>query len=111
MTGYDDLIARLDALEMAIQRLSETGADALTGALHRAMRNEWVTAGELWRHAASLDLEAEVEGRPRPELAEALERAGIVSAHGLGRWLAKREGQGFERGAVERGGIQWRAMW
>ncbi|MDO6584813.1 hypothetical protein Q4543_04710 [Salipiger sp. 1_MG-2023] len=103
----DDVAARFDRIEAMLERMTEGHPDFLTPALRRAMRTEWVTAGELWALAQALDMAAEAEGNPRPELPEALQLAGLLSSHGLGRWLAKREGQGFIRGAATNGGTLW----
>lgn len=70
----------------------------------------WFTAGEAWRLAQAIGAAAAATGDPEPPLSAALRAAGITSPHGLGRWLAAHEGQGFERGGVERGGVQWRPV-
>jgi hypothetical protein len=100
-------MARLDRLEALVARLCDGRADMLSPALRRAAGFSWVTAGEVWRLATAQAEAAQAMGEPKPELAEALEVEGIRSAHGLGRWLASREGDGFERGGVCRGGVLW----
>ena len=103
-----DLLARLERLEALVARLAAGSPDMLTPALRRATAGLWATAGEMWRLAQAEATAAAAEGRPEPELAEALRLEGVRSSHGLGRWLAAREGQGAERGGTERGGVLWR---
>lgn len=104
------LLARLDRMERLLERLAADQPDLLTPAIRRATRGEVFTAGELFRLAEAQGGAAAASGEPRPELPEALELSGIVSAHGLGRWLAAREGRGVERVATERAGTLWRAL-
>lgn len=70
----------------------------------------WFTAGEAWRLAQAIDAAAAATGDPEPPLSAALRLAGIGNAHALGRWLSARDGRGFERGGVERGGVLWCAV-
>lgn len=102
------MTARVARLERSFERLHEARSDALVPVLRREMGDEWVTAGELWRLAEAQEDQAAATGEPPPELVEALEDTGIHSAHGLGRWLAAREGQGFIRGEIVKGGVLWR---
>lgn len=107
MTQLADVLARLERLEALVARLSDGQADTLSPALRRAIGCTWFTAGEAWRLAVAQDQAAQAIGDPRPELIEALEAEGIRSSHGLGRWLAARDGD-FERGGSDRGGTLWR---
>lgn len=102
-----DLIARVERLEALVSRLVEGQADHLTPALRRAMGDQWGTAGEIWRLAQAEAHAAASTGNPEPELSEALRLEGVRSPHGLGRWIAAREGNGFERGPEVRGGVLW----
>lgn len=103
-----DILARLERLEALVGRLASGTADMLTPALRRAAGGQWFTAGEAWRLAQSQAEAARATGEPHPELAEALDAEGIRSSHGLGRWLASKDGAGLERGGVDRGGTLWR---
>ena len=103
-----DVAARLDRIEALLARLTAGLPDILTPAIRRAACDDWFTAGELWRVAVAQAMASATTGDPRPELIEALESEGIRSAHGLGRWISSREGRGFERGGIERGGVLWR---
>lgn len=115
LAGHDlgqlaDLLARVDRLGRLVARLMAEQPDALSPAIRSATNGDWFIAGEVWRLAQAGAFAADATGAPRPELADALERAGVRSAHALGRWLAAREGVAFERGKIERGGVQWRVL-
>lgn len=101
------IAARLDRHEALLERLAAGLPDLLTPALRRATRGAPFLAGELFRLARAEDEAAFATGLPRPELAEALEMSAVWSAHGLARWIAAREGQGFERVGTEGGSVLW----
>ena len=105
------IIARLDRIEATLASIiakSEPG-DRLRDAIEAETGGDWFLSGELFRMASAEADAAAATGNPAPELSEALAAAGVVSSHGLGAWLGKRP-DAFERGGIERGGVQWRAV-
>lgn len=104
-----DILARLDRVEALVARHVEP-VDFLTPALRRFMRDGWFTAGEIWRLADAQAKACASIGEPEPESTEALRLEGIRSPHGPGRWIAEREGRGFERAAASRQGVLWRCL-
>jgi hypothetical protein len=66
------------------------------------------TANEAMEAAKGDAAAAAAAGLRLPDLPHELERAGINSTHGLGRWLAAREGRGVSRAMVERTGVVWK---
>ena len=103
------ILERLERIEAAmvhvLNRIEPRGRLRLAIA---ATTDDWTTSGEIWRMAVAEEAAAAATGEARPELIMAMEAAGIVSPHGLGRWLAAHEGDGIERGPVCREGVLFR---
>ncbi|OSP53821.1 hypothetical protein [Pseudoruegeria sp. SK021] len=105
--------ARLDRIEALILHLigaAQPSPRHLVTAIADATDGQWFLAGEVWRMAKAEATAAAATGGTEPELAAALRAEGVTSAHGLGRFLAAREGETFQRGGTERGGTRWLAV-
>ena len=111
LQAFSQANAQLDRIEAKLdQLLGQSRNCDLVSALAEVTGSSWFTSGQVWRMAEAEASAAAATGLPVPELSVAFAVSGIETAHALGRWIADRDGISFERGAVERSGVQWRVL-
>jgi hypothetical protein len=109
MTDFEAaLLAELRRIADALEALAPAeAADPVLAAIAERFGSSPFTSAEAAASAASEADWASAAGLRLPPLPAALAAAGVSGAHGLGRFLAAREGRGVIRVGQERTGTLW----